>query len=307
VRTIGTMLRVMLVGLLAVTATSSCSDSGDTAKVAPGAAAGNVVEVSGNVAATRDGAARKLAVGAEVFPDDVIDTANGSVVIVLRHNNARWSVESAQRARVDQSVAWTLPKQDGPGKIVDHASSAAGREGERSAADTRATTEGAQPPAPAAVTAPPPVGAPPPSGGAAGEPERNRDAMKESGAVGGAAGKPDKPENDGDAETNRPRSGPGNRALPRSPDPGLADPPPADVKASGPALGKLLEAKRAELQRCAGAKTKLVLVVKVAKGVPAIELSGGAVGGEARRCIEGVIRKLSLAGVSAEATLELGR
>ena len=82
-RTIASMLRAVIVGLLAVTATSSCSDSGDTVKVAPGASAGNVIEASGEVAAVRGGVTRKLAVGGEVFADDVIDTANGSVLILV--------------------------------------------------------------------------------------------------------------------------------------------------------------------------------------------------------------------------------
>src|SRR5262249_23598014 len=151
VRTIRQMLRAVLLGLLAVSATSSCSGSSDTATVAPGAVAGKVLEASGTVAATRNGATRTLAVGAEVFADDVIDTAQGSVLILLQHNNARWAVESGQRTRVDESLAWKLAKQDGPATTVDHASSAAGREGERTAADTRATTEAA--PAAAAAAA----------------------------------------------------------------------------------------------------------------------------------------------------------
>jgi hypothetical protein len=223
VRRIDSMLRAVLLGLLAVSATSSCRGSSDTPVVAPGAAAGQVLEASGSVAATRDGATRPLAVGADVFADDVIDTGNGSVAILLRHNNARWAVESGQRVRVDESLAWKLAKQDGPARAVEHASSSAGREGERTAADTRATSEtgestrmrgissgegaerapaatgAAAPPAdshapraPSPVTpapqAPPPAAAPPPPPPSPPEPKAAATAASDIGGAGGASG-----------------------------------------------------------------------------------------------------------------------
>ena len=316
-----------------MSATSSCRGSSDTPAVAPGAVAGKVVEVSGSVAATRNGVARPLAAGAEVFGDDVIDTASGSVVIQLHHNNARWSVESGRRARVDESLAWRLAKQDGSAAAVDHASSAAGREGERTAADTRATTEEGQgrrmrggtstaersaaapneaPPAqaPAAAMTPDPAVpvapvapvAPPPSpadqakpaggGGALGGTDAAAPRTPQVEAKGGAVGQP--PTQDVDRK------------------PGAA-PVPASVPAPVPARGapeqqlqRALEAKRAELQRCLGGKLALTLVVRVTKGAPAIELSDAAAGVPLRACLEGVVKQLPIAGLTATTSIRLG-
>src|SRR5688572_31253183 len=78
--------------------------------------------------------------GAEVFADDQVSTAaDATVTIELFHNNAKWAVVSNKKARVDASLAWGLDKQAAT-KPVDHNSAAAGRNGERSAADTSATT-----------------------------------------------------------------------------------------------------------------------------------------------------------------------
>jgi hypothetical protein len=88
------------------------------------------------VKAVRGNTTRTLAIGSTVAGDDVIDTAqDGSIVIELFHNNARWTLEAGLKTRVDESVAWKLPKQDVADK-VEHASSAAGRHGDRQAADT---------------------------------------------------------------------------------------------------------------------------------------------------------------------------
>jgi hypothetical protein len=287
------MLRVVLVGVLAVTATSSCGDRGDTVKVAPGAAAGDVVEASGSVAATRGGASRKLAAGAEVFADDVIDAANGSVVIVLRHNRARWTVEGqGAPVRVDQSLAWKLAKQDGPTKVVDHAASAAGREGERAAADTRATSDRAagDPEAAGAAEAnksaePPPTPAPAARPAPAPAPEREQEdrADEPKGGKGGPPG-------------GAPR-GPTRRSFALESGAGAAAAPkPLD-----------LEARRGELQRCLPGKTKLVLVVRVAGGVPAIELTGGGASAAVRACLERAVKQIPMAGLTATASIELGR
>jgi len=143
--------------------------------------AGKVVELAGTVTATRAGATRTLAVGNPVHADDVIDTGgDGSVVIELFRNNARWSLEAGLTSRVDESVAWSLPMQEAAAP-VDHATSAAGRHADRQAADTEVTADQSAerekspettPTAPSrsAVTTPPakPQAPRPPGGGAGG-------------------------------------------------------------------------------------------------------------------------------------------
>ncbi len=165
------MLRALLTGVLAVSAIASCKGQSDAPTVAVGAAAGKVVELTGKVEATRDGKTRELAIGGEVFADDQIaTTADSTVTIELFHNGARWAVVSNKKSRVDASLAWGLDKQQAS-KTVDHNSAAAGRNAERSAADTGATAEerkeesmpAAAPVAAAAETgAAPGGGAPPP-------------------------------------------------------------------------------------------------------------------------------------------------
>jgi hypothetical protein len=318
------MLRAVLLGLLAVSVTSSCSGGSDGEQVAPGAVAGKVLEASGNVAATRNGASRALAAGSEVFADDTIDTASGSVLILLHHNNARWAVESGQHTRVDQSLAWKLAKQAGPAKTVDHASSAAGREGERTAADTRATSDtgeeagkegrtrginGAKAesaPAPAAAMAPQlPV----------------ESAATPTVAPGGGAADP------GDAAAGGGGASKGGKAAPPAAAPrtvkekntgGAAqDPaPPPDVRATSvtrpgpppePRLHSALEARRAELRRCLDGRLALTLVVRAVKGAPAIELAGGAAGPAVRACLERVVKGIPMVGVTGSASIELSR
>jgi hypothetical protein len=322
VRRIGAMLRAILVGLLAVSATSSCSGGSDAPKVAPGAVAGKVLEASGSVAATRGGLSRALGVGAEVFADDVIDTANGSVLILLHHNNARWAVESGARTRVDQSLAWKLAKQDGPAGAVDHASSAAGREGERTAADTRATTERGESermrgtrggaaaesmpappterPAPTEAPETPRVAPPPPESRAttSGRPSAGAGA---GGGVAGASRGANERKPDGAAAA--PKDARPEMALAPPPPP----PPPPAPSAAEAQLRSALEARRDALLRCVPGKLELTLVVRVASGTPTIELTGGTAAAPVRACLERVVKQIPLAGVTAKASLTLTR
>jgi len=317
------MLRAVLLGLLAVSVTSSCSGGGDPQQVAPGAVAGKVLEASGNVAATRNGATRALAVGAEVFADDVIDTGNGSVVILLHHNNARWAVEGGQRTRVDESLAWKLARQDGPAKPVDHASSAAGREGERTAADTLATSGSAAPavgnaaaesaptsppqaaaamPAPAEKPKAPPPPPPPPrtrSSAGADEARADKAIAGGEGAGGGAA-----PEPKGAGKSAAPAGAPKEEkavapnAAPVAADVAPVSPPP-EVR-----LRRLLEARRAELHHCVGTN-KLKLTVRVKAGAPVIELHDGPASSSIQSCLESMVKKIPLAGITATASITL--
>lgn len=136
------MLRALWFGLVvAITPMTACSKDTATPAVAAHEPVGKVVAISGKVEAIRGGQTRVLAMDAPVFGDDeVIVGADGSVGIDLAHNNARWTLEAGRRGKIRESVAWTMAKVDTPAKPVEHATSAAGREGERNAA-TSATTE----------------------------------------------------------------------------------------------------------------------------------------------------------------------
>ncbi|MBA3539666.1 MAG: hypothetical protein H0T79_08540, partial [Deltaproteobacteria bacterium] len=131
------MVRVVLLGLLAVAATGCGSSSSEGPAVMAGVTVGSVVELAGTVTATRGGQLRTLKAGAEVSGDDVIATAaDGSVAIELQHNGARWSLGSGKQARVSESVAWSLPRATGQAAAVAHDTSAAGRHAERPSAET---------------------------------------------------------------------------------------------------------------------------------------------------------------------------
>jgi hypothetical protein len=123
--------------------------------------------------------------GTEVFADDEIKTgADGTVEIELFHNHAKWSLIANKQARVDASLAWGMDTQEAS-KTVEHNTAAAGREAERSAAETSATASEerkkeapaiAQPTAPMTEAAPSrgapiggaPGGAPEPAAGKGG-------------------------------------------------------------------------------------------------------------------------------------------
>lgn len=148
------MLRAFLPVMLMFCACGS-GESSTSPGVASGVAvskeAGKVRELTGKVTAARGSEVRTLAVGNLIHSDDVIDTgSDGSVVVELVHNNALWSLESGIKARVDQSPAWTLAKQDAV-KPIDHATSAAGRHADRQAADTQVTAVEKDPPRPGAA------------------------------------------------------------------------------------------------------------------------------------------------------------
>nr|MBA3451679.1 hypothetical protein [Deltaproteobacteria bacterium] len=129
------------VGILAVTAVASCSSKGDPPAAQPGVAAGKVLELSGTVTATRGSAVRTLATGGEISADDVIDTsADGRVVILVSHNNARWDLGPNKHSKVSESIAWTAAKQDRPATAVIEESGTAGRHAEKTAATTDTTT-----------------------------------------------------------------------------------------------------------------------------------------------------------------------
>jgi hypothetical protein len=140
---------LVLLGAMAL-AGGGCSDKGGEA--AASQAAGKVVEVTGAVKAARQGAEqRALAGGDPVYRDDTVTTGpDGSVTILLAHNQARWSLASGRSRRVDRSAAWRA-EAGGASAFDDEQTlptSSAGRHSEPQAGDTRATA-----PAPAAEAA----------------------------------------------------------------------------------------------------------------------------------------------------------
>jgi len=170
------MLRTLLVGILAVSAATSCKGGSDAPAVTPGAPVGKVLELAGKVTATRGTDVRTLVPGGEISADDVIGTAaDGRVVILVAHNNARWDLGPNKQAKVGDSLAWTAAKQDRPAATVDEEPSAAGRHAEKAAGTTDTTTAEnernsknesarAEPAAiPAADSPPPPAQAPVPT------------------------------------------------------------------------------------------------------------------------------------------------
>ncbi len=166
------MLRSLLLGVLAFSTASACKDTGDAPAVQPGVAVGKVVEISGEVSATRGTAKRALATGQEISGDDTIATgAQANVRIVFAHNNATWELGPNRTQLVSESLAWKLPKQDTPASEVNEATLAAGRHAERETVTTNNTAPApvaapiapaAQPPAPGATPAAEP---PAPTGG----------------------------------------------------------------------------------------------------------------------------------------------
>jgi hypothetical protein len=183
------MLRAVLVGVLSLSAVA-CKSKSDSPQAQPGAVAGKVVEVSGAVTLRHGDVARPLGSGDTVEGDDVIETgADGSVVIELAHNLARWELGANRKAKVRESTAWGLPKKT-EGANVEQNSAAAGRHAERSAAETGVSAESAPapvtaapPPAPAAapVAEPTAGGAPPPPPPP--KPVRGRTATSSDGKV----------------------------------------------------------------------------------------------------------------------------
>jgi len=135
------MLRTLLAAILAVSAAAACGSKEDAPAATPGAPVGKVLEIDGTVTATRGTAVRTLTTGGEISTDDEIATAaDGRVVILIAHNNARWDLGPNRTSRVNESLAWTAAKQAGPAAVVKEETSTAGRHAEKTAATTATTT-----------------------------------------------------------------------------------------------------------------------------------------------------------------------
>ena len=137
------LLLVLAVVLVAPASACRSHDEASAPQIVPGAPAGDVTELSGDVKATRDGKPRALAKGDVVSGDDVIATgADGRVTIVLAHNQVAWSLGPNKEKKVGDSAAWAAAKGASPESVSDDKSGAAGRHAERSAADTVSTSGG---------------------------------------------------------------------------------------------------------------------------------------------------------------------
>lgn len=203
----------------------ACSKRDATDVAAP---AGKVLELAGTVSASRNGVARKLAVADTVFPDETIDTgSDGSVTIELTHNHARWAMEPGQKKRVDESAAWTLTAQGKPAEVVDHSTSAAGRNAERTAAENRSTESGGGPPA----AEPAPVA-----------PKAEREPLRQNQKKTGAS---DAPQPSGDDYEHR----------------GVAS-----AAGVAPRAADVLAGKRGELAACLRAGTKATIKIHIVEG-----------------------------------------
>ena len=169
-----------VLGLGLVAAAACGGKRADQAAVAvTGAEVGTVVEVEGEVTASRAGQARPLAVGQRVHDDDVVATGGGRVAIQLDKNHVVWRLGPRLTQQVAQSSAWSAPMaQADVVATTDEHSAAAGRHAEREAADTAASAvegKGAKMIAPAAPAAAAPAEAPKP-GAAMAEPIRETGA-----------------------------------------------------------------------------------------------------------------------------------
>jgi hypothetical protein len=129
----------VVLSLGAIAGAAACKSSDDAPHVSAATAAapaGRVLEVAGSVTV----AGKPLVKGDTVVASAVIDTgADGSIVIELLHNLARWELGPNKHVRVDESLAWREPKRTEPAPQIDHEMSSAGRPAERMAAETAVT------------------------------------------------------------------------------------------------------------------------------------------------------------------------
>ncbi|MEJ7604560.1 MAG: hypothetical protein WKG01_42300 [Kofleriaceae bacterium] len=246
--------------------------------------AGRVVEVLGKVFATRGTTTpRVLVVGDEVFRDDTIDPgSDGSITVDLYHNNARWSVEG-RLARVDDSQAWRLARQE-PVQPVDHATSSAGRDAERQGAGTRVTAEPAAPVA---------------TGGGADKGTNRGGQRNEQDRVTAAESTP------------APPTAPLAPKAPAPPEPVItrdvptAEPTPRNARTLDAPSAKVrssVEAKRAELRACVSPTTVVKITIALVKGVPKIAVEG-ITDVKARTCVEDIVKGLTFPAADLETTI----
>lgn len=262
------MLRSLLLGVLVFSTASACKGSGDAPAVQPGVSVGKVVELSGEVSATRGTAKRSLATGQEISGDDVIETgAQATVRILFAHNNATWDLGPNKKQLVSESLAWKAPKANTPAGEVNEATLAAGRHAERETITTGTT---AAEPAPTAAATP--EASPAPGGGSPPDP-RPRGVMDKGGEGGEREETVEKRKQDDDGLERMPaktaRSA-GDKGLdqPRAPITAPKDAPAnteamTTMVAPSVVVQKRIASERAQLVSCVPARSiDLEVVVK---------------------------------------------
>ncbi len=135
------MLRMLLAGALfafAAATVPACAKKPSSAETRV-ASAGKVTSVAGHVTVTPAGGTSHAVQDADVLAsDDTIATDAGAHVdIVLAHNRALLHLDGGQTVRLDASIAWALPPQNGSavGPSSDGLASA-GRPAENDVAQT---------------------------------------------------------------------------------------------------------------------------------------------------------------------------
>jgi hypothetical protein len=297
---------------------ASCKDDAPAAPAT--SAAGKVVEVTGKV--TDNGAA--LAAGDSVREADVIDTGtDGHIVIELAHNQARWELGPNKHQKVSESIAWTLPMQEAT-KPIDQNTAAAGRNAERSAADSTSTTTLA--PGAAATTAAPPADTAAAGGGAAPAPRApeppkpapSPKSMKEpppppvdsaqAPSIGAKDAFTDDAKRTDEKAAVRTRGG----AIKGDVATGAGAPKPeplADKGPTGKSAHDVLADASFALAKCLAVGQRLKLIVKVAaNGKPTIAIDASeSPSAAARTCLDGKVKKLAFPSVATEVSIDLQR
>lgn len=343
-------MRAVLFGLLAASCglgASACTSHDGAPHVASGTPVGTVLAVEGVATATRDGTQRALAVGDSVSPDDTIAAgAEGSVVVQLVHNHALLELNRGATSRVDASAAWHLTADQVAADSRRHASVAAGRNGERTAADGRDTASGpasatAVAPARAMIEAPQEPAAPPtapsavPTEPVSGAPRRGRADASDRPIDRPVAAAPRQPESapppppppprrvevqkekaardeSNDAPAGAPIGSPGGGVAVS----GLLDG--SEVGRGGARASTstreqqvvtALHAHDAALRACLPAKTTVKLVVVVAAASVQVRFADATTtaGATVLACLTREIRTLKLAGAAATVQLDVSR
>ncbi|MBT8494953.1 MAG: hypothetical protein KJO07_18030, partial [Deltaproteobacteria bacterium] len=136
------MARALTIMMLVLGLSWACSK--DQAPAMPGSGAvGKVVELAGDVTAKRGSdEPRALKVGETIYAKDTVTTGDdGSVTIVLEHNNARWTLAASKTQAVVDSLAAKAKKQEGSQfeQAGDDTTVTAGRNVENETASTAGT------------------------------------------------------------------------------------------------------------------------------------------------------------------------
>jgi hypothetical protein len=283
------MSHLLLVMVLAVSAVA-CGNKDDAAAVQPaaGESAGKVLEVEGKVTVR----GKQLAVGDALKADDPIETgADGRVVVELSHNLARWELGPNKSQKVNESIAWKLPRNDGNSTVVIQDMSAAGRPAERNAADTAASAPAPAAAAPAAEPAPAPSPPPPPPAPAA-QPAPGGGAAKGASRAPAAAAAPVMPPPKPEAKADK-LAQPAEEKEP--------------VVRGGPkkSAESLIEAKEPALRACLGPGDVVKIHVEVdTSGKPTTTIDGAS-SAKVSTCLKAVIAKLSLPAAKASVNVTI--